>query len=194
MVLTGEILENGIVNKMPEGLSFTHAAVSELCNSVLATHEKAGTLAGDTVAMGKGKNNPLDRHAKPTDEEWVSEAARRGLSPNMLIEFVDSSKTMIEMAAVSNATGLVPDVRGMHTMNTLTKLLWLKKHEAACPGAAILASVGAGHYRSVDSAVHEAVGIDRTITPHGKNAEAYEGRYACYLELYPKLISFLRRC
>ena len=32
----------------------------------------------------------------------------------MLIEFVDGSKTMIEMAAVSNATGLVPDVRGMH--------------------------------------------------------------------------------
>jgi len=51
MVLTGEILENGIANKMPEGLSFTHAAVSELCNSVLATHEKAGTLAGDTVVV-----------------------------------------------------------------------------------------------------------------------------------------------
>jgi len=34
-----------------------------------------------------------------------------GPEPNMLIEFVDGSKTMIEMAAVSNATGLVPDVR-----------------------------------------------------------------------------------
>ena len=41
-----------------------------------------------------------------------------GLSPNMLIEFVDGSKTMIEMAAVSNATGLVPDVRGMHGVET----------------------------------------------------------------------------
>jgi len=51
MVLTGEILENGIVNKMPEGLSFKHAAVSELCNSVLATHERAGTGAGDTVVV-----------------------------------------------------------------------------------------------------------------------------------------------
>jgi predicted homoserine dehydrogenase-like protein len=36
----------------------------------------------------------------------------------MLIEFVDGSKTMIEMAAVSNATGLVPDVRGMHGPET----------------------------------------------------------------------------
>lgn len=51
MALTGEILVDGIVNKMPEGLSFTHAAVSELCNSVLATHEKAGTDSGDTVVV-----------------------------------------------------------------------------------------------------------------------------------------------
>ncbi len=51
MVLTAEILENGIVSTMPEGLSFEHAAVSELCNSVLATHEKAGAKASDTVVI-----------------------------------------------------------------------------------------------------------------------------------------------
>ena len=70
------------------------------------------------VAAGKGKNNPLDRHSSPEDPEVQKEATRRGLSPNMLIEFVDGSKTMIEMAAVSNATGLVPDVRGMHGPDT----------------------------------------------------------------------------
>ena len=51
MILTSEILEYGIVNKIPEGLSFTHAAVSELYNSVLATHEKAGTDKNDTVVV-----------------------------------------------------------------------------------------------------------------------------------------------
>lgn len=51
MVLTGEVLTNGIVTAMPDGLSFTYAAVSELCNSVLATHEKAGTGEGDTVVV-----------------------------------------------------------------------------------------------------------------------------------------------
>jgi L-iditol 2-dehydrogenase len=51
MALTGEIITNGIVNKMPEGLSFEHAAVSELCNSILATHEKAGTSDNDTVVV-----------------------------------------------------------------------------------------------------------------------------------------------
>lgn len=77
-------------------------------------YDFADALGFTIVAAGKGKNNPLDRHARPTDEAWAREAARRGLAPTMLIEFVDGSKTMIEMAAVSNATGLVPDVRGMH--------------------------------------------------------------------------------
>ena len=81
-------------------------------------YDFATSLGFTIVAAGKGKNNPLDRHATPTDPAVMKEAARRGLSPNMLIEFVDGSKTMIEMAAVSNATGLVPDVRGMHGPDT----------------------------------------------------------------------------
>ena len=81
-------------------------------------YDLAVSLGFTIVAAGKGKNNPLDRHATPTDPAVQKEAARRGLSPNMLIEFVDGSKTMIEMAAVSNATGLVPDVRGMHGPTT----------------------------------------------------------------------------
>jgi predicted homoserine dehydrogenase-like protein len=81
-------------------------------------YDFADSLGFTIVAAGKGKNNPLDRYAKPTDEAWAKEARRRGVSPNMLIEFVDGSKTMIEMAAVSNATGLVPDVRGMHGPET----------------------------------------------------------------------------
>jgi len=74
----------------------------------------ADSLGFTIVAAGKGKNNPLDRHSSPEEPAIRKEAARRGLSPNMLVEFVDGSKTMIEMAAVSNATGLIPDVRGMH--------------------------------------------------------------------------------
>jgi len=86
-------------------------------------YDFADGLGFTVVAVGKGKNNPLDRHARPTDPAWAEEAARRGLNPNMLIEFVDGSKTMIEMAAVSNATGLVPDVRGMHGPVTHREIL-----------------------------------------------------------------------
>ncbi len=81
-------------------------------------YDLAESMGFTVVAAGKGKNNPLDRHSTPTDPAVQAEAARRGLSPNMLVEFVDGSKTMIEMAAVSNATGLVPDVRGMHGPQT----------------------------------------------------------------------------
>lgn len=66
--------------------------------------------------------------------------------------------------------------------------------EAACLGAAILASVGAGHYGSVNSAAHEAVAVSRTIAPRNSDADAYQRRYEHYLELYPRLICLLRRC
>jgi predicted homoserine dehydrogenase-like protein len=95
-------------------------------------YDFASSLGLTIVAAGKGKNNPLDRHATPTDPAWAKEAARRGLAPTMLIEFVDGSKTMIEMAAVSNATGLVPDVRGMHGPSTsrddLHRTFGLREH------------------------------------------------------------------
>ena len=41
-------------------------------------YDFADALGFTIVAMGKGKNNPLDRHAKPTDEKWAAEAAKKG--------------------------------------------------------------------------------------------------------------------
>ena len=64
------------------------------------------------VSAGKGKNNALNHDAVPDD--YREEAARRNMNPRMLVEFVDGSKTMVEMCAIANATGLVPDVPGMH--------------------------------------------------------------------------------
>jgi predicted homoserine dehydrogenase-like protein len=100
-----------------KGVTYALAAGDEpaACKEL---YDLAVSMGFTVVAAGKGKNNPLDRHATPDDPAVRREAARRGLSPNMLIEFVDGSKTMIEMAAVSNATGLVPDVRGMHGPET----------------------------------------------------------------------------
>jgi len=64
------------------------------------------------VAAGKGKNNPLRHDAVPDD--YREEATRRNMNPRMLVEFVDGSKTAVEMTAIANATGLLPDVPGMH--------------------------------------------------------------------------------
>jgi predicted homoserine dehydrogenase-like protein len=72
----------------------------------------AQSLGFEIVAAGKGKNNPLKFDAMPADYE--AEARARNMNARMLVEFVDGSKTMVEMVAVANATGLVPDVPGMH--------------------------------------------------------------------------------
>ena len=72
----------------------------------------AQSLGLDIVAAGKGKNNPLKFDAMP--EDYEAEAKARDMNARMLVEFVDGSKTMIEMVAIANATGLVPDVPGMH--------------------------------------------------------------------------------
>jgi predicted homoserine dehydrogenase-like protein len=75
-------------------------------------HEQALLMGFEVVALGKGKNNTIDLAATP--EACIAEAASKGMNPKMLAAFKDGTKTMVEMAAVSNATGLVPDVPGMH--------------------------------------------------------------------------------
>ena len=46
-----KILERGVVNRVPAGLSLLHAAVSEPICSVLASHVELGIEAGETVAV-----------------------------------------------------------------------------------------------------------------------------------------------
>jgi predicted homoserine dehydrogenase-like protein len=72
----------------------------------------AELLGFEVICAGKGKNNPLDRRA--TARSLESEGRMRGVNPRLLAEFVDGTKSMVEMACLANATGLIPDVRGMH--------------------------------------------------------------------------------
>ena len=75
-------------------------------------YDFASAMGFRIVAAGKGKNNPLDREATP--DKLAAEAAAKKMSPKMLCTFVDGTKTMVEMTALSNATGLTVDRRGMH--------------------------------------------------------------------------------
>ncbi len=70
------------------------------------------TIGFEVVCLGKGKNNPLNHYATP--DTCREEAESKDMNPKMLASFQDGTKTMVEMAAVSNATGLVPDTPGMH--------------------------------------------------------------------------------
>jgi predicted homoserine dehydrogenase-like protein len=94
-------------------------------SSCMELIEFVSAMGHRIVAAGKGKNNPLNIDATPPAYE--EEAARRHMNVRMLVEFVDGSKTMVEMAAIANATGLVPDIAGMHgpsaTLDQLSKVL-----------------------------------------------------------------------
>ncbi|MDA4848682.1 NAD(P)H-dependent oxidoreductase [Hoeflea poritis] len=93
------------------GVVYTLGAGDEP-SSCMELIEFVSAMGHTIVAAGKGKNNPLKIDATP--DQYEEEAARRAMNPRMLVEFVDGSKTMVEMAAIANATGLLPDKPGMH--------------------------------------------------------------------------------
>ncbi len=128
------------------GVVYTGAAGDEpACTLELIAF--AQSLGLEVVAAGKGKNNPLKFDATP--EEYAEEAAARNMNARMLVEFVDGSKTMIEMTAVANATGLVPDVPGMHgpkaTREELAQVLCTKEDGGVLSRAGVVDySIGKG--------------------------------------------------
>lgn len=136
------------------GVVYSLAAGDEPA-AIIELYRFARALGFDIVAAGKGKNNPLDIYATP--ETLADKAKARDMSAKMLCEFVDGSKTAVEMAAVSNATGLIPDVRGMHGAQATVQTL----HEVFCPRAqgGVLNSTGV-----VDFAIGVHPGVFVVIT------------------------------
>jgi predicted homoserine dehydrogenase-like protein len=93
------------------GAVYTVAAGDE--PSALSELVDFARIAGfEVICAGKGKNNRLDRSV--TWRSVDAEAAQRGMSARMLASFVDGTKTMVELAALANATGLQPDCPGLH--------------------------------------------------------------------------------
>ena len=110
--------ERGVVYTIGAGDEPT--AIMELYDSVTA-------MGYPVIAAGKGKNNSFCIDAVPSD--YTDEAARRNMNPRMLVEFVDGSKTAVEMGCLSNATGLLPDISGMHGPDCKLEDL----HKVFCP-------------------------------------------------------------
>ncbi|MBN2457213.1 MAG: hypothetical protein JXB29_11875 [Sedimentisphaerales bacterium] len=72
--------------------------------------DEAKLLGFDIVVAGNGKGF-LDYHTVPEDiMKWV----RKGQNARKTTSFTDGTKQSMELAVVSNATGLVPEKRGMH--------------------------------------------------------------------------------
>ncbi|WP_273124247.1 NAD(P)H-dependent oxidoreductase [Bacillus weihaiensis] len=102
-----------LLKKMADscGVVYTGSAGDEP-GAIMELYDFADALGFEVVALGKGKNNPLNLEANPDTAE--EEAKRKGASAKMLTSFQDGTKTMVEMTAVANATGFLPDQPGMH--------------------------------------------------------------------------------
>jgi predicted homoserine dehydrogenase-like protein len=76
--------------------------------------DRWGGLGFEIVAVGKtpASLGKMDLYCTP--ETLAEEAAQLKVNPHFLVTFRDATKTAIEMSCIANATGLIPDVRGMH--------------------------------------------------------------------------------
>lgn len=93
------------------GVVYTGTAGDEP-GSVKEIYDFAETAGFEILAIGKGKNNPIDYTATPDSVE--EKAISLGLKSSMLAGFIDGTNTMIEMTVMANATGFIPDIRGGH--------------------------------------------------------------------------------
>ena len=77
------------------------------------------TAGFDVVAAGKGTKYLPDYHQSTPDTVWdhygftEAQLASGDFNPKMFNSFLDGTKSAIEMAAVANATGLVPQDEGL---------------------------------------------------------------------------------
>lgn len=109
------------------GVVYTGSAGDEP-GAVMELFDFADAMGLDVRVLGKGKNNGVVPGCNP--DSVKEEAERRGMAPKMLCSFKDGTKTMVELTAMANATGFVPDVRGGHgaigTVEELPQIYRLK--------------------------------------------------------------------
>ena len=120
-------------------------------------------LGFEVIAVGKAPSSIglFDRYATP---DSVAENAKRlGVNPRFLVTFRDATKTMIEMACISNYTGLIPDIRGMHGpvagVNEISKLFRPKSE------GGILNHRGVVDYARPLKHSDGSIDFDRSVTP-----------------------------
>ncbi|MUG72356.1 NAD(P)H-dependent oxidoreductase [Paenibacillus validus] len=119
-----------LLNKMAAsaGVVYTGSAGDEP-GAVMELYNFADAIGFEVLAIGKGKNNPLNVQATPDSAREYAQSV--GANPKMIASFQDGTKTMIEMTAVANATGFVPDQPGMNgpvaTVEELTQVLRLRE-------------------------------------------------------------------
>ncbi|NQS91915.1 MAG: flagellar biosynthesis protein FlgA, partial [Chloroflexi bacterium] len=136
------------------GVVYTLAAGDEP-GAIKELYDFADALGFDILAVGKGKNNMLNRASNP--DSVSSKAEKKKMSPKMLASFEDGTKTMVEMTSIANAIGFEPEIRGAYgpdvTVEDLPKVFSPQENGGLLKGKKI-----------VDYAVGPAPGVFVIIT------------------------------
>jgi xylulokinase len=102
-----------------------------------------------------------------------------GVNVNELLAMGGAANSRLWTQIKADVTGKVIKVPTSDTATTL--------------GAAILAGVGTGHYKSFKEAVQRTVHITRVQEPDMKNHERYKRQFELYLEIYENLKNTMKR-
>jgi predicted homoserine dehydrogenase-like protein len=128
--IEADVTVGRILNKMARdaGVLYTVSSGDEP-GCLMELYDFVTSLGYEVIAIGKGKNNPLDPSATP---DTVAESARRAdKNPYQVASYVDGTKTMFEMTCAANATGCLPMQRGMvgpeATLETVSRIFALEE-------------------------------------------------------------------
>lgn len=98
-----------------KGVVYTGSAGDEP-GAVKEYYDFAKAMGFQVRVIGKGQNHKINRESTP--DTVAKEAKSLGLAPKMLCSFKDGTKTMVEMTAMANSTGMTCDIRGAHGPST----------------------------------------------------------------------------
>ena len=156
MTVETDVVVGPLLNKMAKeaGVIFSGMAGDEP-GAIMELYDFAKTMGLDVLVLGKGKNNPVIHDANP--DTTREESLIKEMNPRMLASFQDCTKTMVELTAVANATGFIPDCLGAHgeVANTtnITDVFRLKEEGGVL-----------NQYGVVDYAIGVAPGVFAIVT------------------------------
>ena len=159
-----DVVVGPILYKMAQAAGVVYTVSSGDEPGLIAEYyDRYAGLGFEVIAVGKAPSSIglFDRYATP--DSVAEDAKRLGVNPHFLVTFRDATKTMIEMACISNYTGLIPDIRGMHGpvagVNEIPKLFRPKSE------GGILNHRGVVDYARPLKHPDGSIDFDRSVTP-----------------------------
>ncbi len=121
VTVEADVLVGPLLKRMADRAGVVYSLVyGDQPGNIDELYDWAVSTGFEVVAAGKGTRYLPEFRIGTPDEALTrygltdEEAAESDLNPQMYNSFQDGTKSAIEMCAVANMTGLVPDIPGMH--------------------------------------------------------------------------------